>query len=217
MNADQVIEGIGRAVAAANPAQEYCLFYWNVWPMCMTKAEWSGWAQAIGVFIALLLPFWNARRVRRRSLRVAIGIVIDVRLMLSDIQSAIFNLSLLDSKLGRSDLQECISLVDVRKPRSEVLSALNKYDEMLFLRMDSSVDELAKTIERCRAVILDELETDLEFLRDVCVKHLELEGEVFKKIVDQLEDLELAMYASKYFPKLSLAGRLKFCWQRLWL
>lgn len=53
MNADQVIEGIGRAVAAANPAQEYCLFYWNVWPMCMTKAEWAGWMQAIGVLATI--------------------------------------------------------------------------------------------------------------------------------------------------------------------
>lgn len=53
MNADQVIESIGNVVAAAKPAQEYCLFYWDVWPMCMTKAEWSGWMQAIGVLATI--------------------------------------------------------------------------------------------------------------------------------------------------------------------
>ena len=71
MNADQVIEGIGKVVAAAKPAQEYCLLwsdYW--WWMCMTKAEWSGWAQAIGSIVALLmaaaLPYiqGNYRRAR---------------------------------------------------------------------------------------------------------------------------------------------------------
>ncbi|MEG0939915.1 MAG: hypothetical protein RSE32_13710 [Comamonas sp.] len=55
MNADQVIEGISNAVAAAKPAQEYCLLwsdYW--WWMCMTKAEWSGWMQAIGAVLAIV-------------------------------------------------------------------------------------------------------------------------------------------------------------------
>lgn len=57
MNADQVIEGIGQAVAAVAP-QEYCLFwsdYW--WWMCMTKSEWSGWMQAVGAVLAILGAF----------------------------------------------------------------------------------------------------------------------------------------------------------------
>lgn len=55
MNADQVIEGIGKAVAATNPPQEYCLLwsdYW--WWMCMSKAEWAGWMQAIGAVLAIV-------------------------------------------------------------------------------------------------------------------------------------------------------------------
>ena len=53
MNADQVIDGIGKAVAA-NQTQEYCLLwsdYW--WWTCMTKAEWAGWMQAIGVLATI--------------------------------------------------------------------------------------------------------------------------------------------------------------------
>lgn len=71
MNADQVIEGIGKAVAA-NSTQEYCLFwsdYW--WWMCMTKDEWSGWMQAVGTFAAILfalaLPFMQNKFRRART------------------------------------------------------------------------------------------------------------------------------------------------------
>ncbi|KGG86711.1 hypothetical protein [Comamonas thiooxydans] len=61
MNADQVIGGIGRAVAATKPAPEYCLFWIDHWSTCMTKSEWSGWMQAIGsiaaIVFALTLPY----------------------------------------------------------------------------------------------------------------------------------------------------------------
>lgn len=53
MNADQVVEGIGKAVAATKPAQEYCFLWIDWWPMCMTKAEWSGWVQAVGSIAAI--------------------------------------------------------------------------------------------------------------------------------------------------------------------
>ena len=62
MNADQVIDGIGKAVAA-NQTQDYCLFwsdYW--WWMCMTKAEWAGWAQAIGATVAVFISIFIVNR-----------------------------------------------------------------------------------------------------------------------------------------------------------
>ena len=33
---------------------EFCLFFVDWWPLCMTKAEWSGWVQAIGSVAAIL-------------------------------------------------------------------------------------------------------------------------------------------------------------------
>lgn len=33
---------------------EYCFLWIDWWPMCMTKAEWSGWMQVIGAFIAIM-------------------------------------------------------------------------------------------------------------------------------------------------------------------
>lgn len=76
MNADQVIKGIGNAVAAAQPAQEYCLFWSDYWWLCMTKSEWSGWVQAVGSVIAIICAFgiawwqWsklNSSEIQRKS------------------------------------------------------------------------------------------------------------------------------------------------------
>jgi len=43
------------------PTPEYCLLAINWWPLCMTKAEWSGWMQAIGAVVAI---FASAAYVR---------------------------------------------------------------------------------------------------------------------------------------------------------
>ncbi|MDH1477783.1 hypothetical protein N5F13_25190 [Comamonas thiooxydans] len=71
MNADQVIDGIGKAVAATNPAQEYCLFYWNIWPMCMAKTEWISLVSAVGtigaVWVALVLASRANTERRKRD------------------------------------------------------------------------------------------------------------------------------------------------------
>jgi hypothetical protein len=65
MDADQLAEGIARAVEAAKPAQEYCFLWIDHWSMCMTKAEWSGWMQAIGSVVALLIAIWIPWRERK--------------------------------------------------------------------------------------------------------------------------------------------------------
>lgn len=57
------------------PTPEYCLLFIDWWPMCMTKAEWSGWAQAIGAMIALGIAIWlpaKARRNARRDSKIAV-------------------------------------------------------------------------------------------------------------------------------------------------
>lgn len=50
------------------PTPEYCLLGFNWWPLCMTKAEWSGWFQAIFSVTAIFAAIWIARageRLRR--------------------------------------------------------------------------------------------------------------------------------------------------------
>lgn len=75
MNTDQIIEGLSKAAAAAQPAQEYCLLgFWGVtwWPVCMTKAEWSGWMQAFGAVLALGIAIWVSGSHERLEKRDAL-------------------------------------------------------------------------------------------------------------------------------------------------
>lgn len=69
MDADQLISGIGSAVASAQ-SQNHC-FVW-----CMTKSEWSSWVQAIGSVIALFVAIWIARTPIRTEKK---GAVINAR------------------------------------------------------------------------------------------------------------------------------------------
>ena len=68
MNADQIIEGIGKAVAATKPVPEYCFLWIDHWSTCMTKSEWSGWMQAVFSVIAILAAVRISTRQRREDL-----------------------------------------------------------------------------------------------------------------------------------------------------
>lgn len=64
MDANQLAEGIARAVKVAEPAQEYCFLWIDHWSMCMTKAEWSGWMQAVGSIVALIVAIYLPQKQR---------------------------------------------------------------------------------------------------------------------------------------------------------
>lgn len=67
MNASQLVEALARAAEAAKPAQEYCLFWIDWWPMCMTKTEWASWVQAIGGLIAIAAAGWYLAKQLRHA------------------------------------------------------------------------------------------------------------------------------------------------------
>lgn len=75
MESNQLIEAFARAVESAKPAQEYCFLWIDWWATCMTKAEWSGWMQAIGAALALVvaiaLPYIQARHAHIKNYRMA--------------------------------------------------------------------------------------------------------------------------------------------------
>lgn len=77
MDPNQLIKALGDAAVNAKPAQEYCLFWWDWWPMCMTKGEWSGWMQAIGsivtVGLAVYVPYAERRRERRQDIEKSLA------------------------------------------------------------------------------------------------------------------------------------------------
>lgn len=65
MDANQLIKALGNAAAAAKPPQEYCLLWIDWWPMCMTKAEWAAWTQALSIVSIVAAPLfveWLGRR-----------------------------------------------------------------------------------------------------------------------------------------------------------
>lgn len=68
-NLNNLLAGLARAVEMAKPAQEYCFLGINWWPTCMTKAEWSGWMQAIGSVVALAIAIWLAGSPERSERR----------------------------------------------------------------------------------------------------------------------------------------------------
>lgn len=55
----------------ASSAAEYCFLWIDHWSLCMTRAEWSGWVQALGsvaaIVFAVWLPLWLERRRKRKE------------------------------------------------------------------------------------------------------------------------------------------------------
>jgi hypothetical protein len=71
MDKDQLIKALADAATAAKPAQEYCLFWIDWWPMCLTKSEWAGWMQGVGSLLAVVgagaFPYWLKWRADKES------------------------------------------------------------------------------------------------------------------------------------------------------
>lgn len=110
MNADQLIEELGAAAAAAKPAQEYCFLWIDWWPMCMTKAEWSGWIQAVFSVVAILassllaIYLFHREKSHQRALHLQSAVMLAENL-LSACNGAL-NCSNLESKADLTSLFE---------------------------------------------------------------------------------------------------------------
>lgn len=72
MDTNQVLEGIGAAVSAVKPAQEYCLFGFcgvTWWPVCMSKSEWINLFAACVTFFVGLLALYLPWRQRQNDIK----------------------------------------------------------------------------------------------------------------------------------------------------
>jgi hypothetical protein len=62
---------VSAADAPQSVTAEYCLLWMDHWSTCMTKGEWSSWAQAIGallaICVAIALPIWLDHRARLKQ------------------------------------------------------------------------------------------------------------------------------------------------------
>lgn len=53
-------------------SSDYCLLGIDWWPFCMSKAEWSGWVQAVGSVAAILGAWFGIRhQLKREETRAA--------------------------------------------------------------------------------------------------------------------------------------------------
>jgi len=81
------------------PATEICLLAIDWWPMCMTKAEWSGWVQAIGSIAAIAAAaygiYWQVKRQH------ALQAIREVEAELKQVRDLQTFLVFADSYLGR--------------------------------------------------------------------------------------------------------------------
>jgi hypothetical protein len=72
--------GVVEAAASAAPP-EYCFLWIDHWTTCMSKSEWSGWAQAIGSLIGLAIavgvPWVQHSQDRRAEARASLTAELD--------------------------------------------------------------------------------------------------------------------------------------------
>jgi hypothetical protein len=101
---------VGNSTAPA----EYCFLWIDWWPLCMTKAEWSGWMQALGavaaILLAVALPLMQGRRQRRR-------------LRLGYLETVAVDAAMAD-KLGRTYIRSKVKAPAYRLPLMGLSTAL---------------------------------------------------------------------------------------------
>lgn len=178
MNADELIEGIGKSVAATKPAQEYCFLWVDHWSMCMTKSEWSGWVQAIGVGVALALPWISYRRKISKFksiLSVARSNVFNWNQKISEI-SADMGYGIDDpEKLYKAfdfSIEKKTEFVDFSDEEYEAFHHLSTYHSALLRRCVQDKSRLMIMLESREKTV--ELAQDVKRAADSLVQQLEM-------------------------------------------
>ena len=159
MNADQLIENLGKAAAAAQPTDEYCFMWIDWWVTCLTKAEWSGWMQFFGSILALIVaifvPWWQSKTAAKKQAKE--------QLDLADITLHFYwevletNDSLLDVALRFAKKGENVWLNSDVMPAILSLKSVNFEDvkqiSVAFPELSKRLAEFHCELERLRGVI----------------------------------------------------------------
>lgn len=157
------------------PVPEFCLSGSDLWWLCMSKAEWSGWVQAVGSIAAILVGvgvvWWQLRAQRKaatadqvRRYRIIAGHLFAARVSLT---------FMLDAPSGRSVLW------DLKRLQQHVgglampvidMPDFPTSDNLLSIRLDT--DELAERLNEVHATpqtgttLLDSAVESMKSLRD---------------------------------------------------
>lgn len=160
MNADQVIEGVGKAVVAAMPGDEYCFLWVDWWATCMNKSEWSGWIQAYAVVIALALPYFSAKINRWNSLKLALEFAGPLRRSVDNIEWHVRHLEKSNEFQFKSDVINIIETIRPIKLRAEFLTSLAKFDSKIVHRLLVAVDDIEEVKAQIKIYAQSDLITD---------------------------------------------------------
>ncbi len=188
MNAEQVIEGVGKAVAATKPAQEYCFFGCQHWSMCMTKNEWSGWMQVIGSMLAIWITWRIATTKQRKSeesnLRVA---ALDAATLIGEMRGVISLLDCISISYNIFKTNKNLSLekIDFLIKKIELVSIrpLNQQEKMVYLGFEY-LELMSKTILK-----KEYLKREALFVRDAYFINSELVLEKYEEVCEGVENL----------------------------
>jgi hypothetical protein len=144
------------------PVTEFCLFGSDLWWLCMSKAEWSGWVQAAGSIAAILVGvgvvWWQLRAQRKaatadqvRRYRIIAGHLFAARVSLT---------FMLDAPSGRSvlwDLKRLQQHVGGLAMPAIDMPDFSTSDKLLSIRLDT--DELAERLNEVLST--SQIETSL--------------------------------------------------------
>ncbi|ADU36927.1 hypothetical protein [Variovorax paradoxus] len=174
------------------PATEYCFLWIDWWPLCMTKAEWSGWMQAIfsvaaiiaaGAFAMISIRATREDQIsaRREGMLSLITVVVTLTRLLSMEISA--RAARLDSSMDDAARDAFLA----GDPFVDVLAAayvipLHEQPEEAQVRLVFALRRLVSTARETHSAIAKELNSSLgDFL---------LARQPFALILEGLADLE---------------------------
>ncbi|CAN7340208.1 hypothetical protein LJR074_001932 [Acidovorax sp. LjRoot74] len=88
MDVNQTVGTLADAASAAQPPQEYCFLWIDWWATCMSKAEWSGWMQAVFSVVAILASALIVRyQMRHQELMVKRSAISRIRTFIAFLSS----------------------------------------------------------------------------------------------------------------------------------
>lgn len=179
MDADHLVKALARAVKVAEPAPEFCLkVLKQEWWTCMTKAEWSGWVQAVGsiaaLYIALRIAAAQGHREQARAERLAYKRVVSfigiLRMVLQNMSTKHSDVSIQLVRNSRAVLQEALS-----EARSTPHEQLNAEWVSAFQIIRANLAQLVETLiyveevnkDKKQEVLLDDQQWLTKLFRDI--------------------------------------------------
>lgn len=184
MNADQVIEGIGKAVAATKPAQEYCFLWIDWWPMCMTKSEWAAWGQVFAVTVTLFLPYAHLLHKRHKAKQIVRSTAEDLQFNVVKLRSIARAALETEKSNAQAVFTDVLARFDYfREPLPIQIDAFNVVSSLMAVRLITAIGAI-----KSRKSIIKQLESRGDILeREHLYLHLHWQGEQLNEEIDELE------------------------------